>query len=326
LSSITKEKDIRENLERLSRVEQDHSEFWKRMAEKNGISLEGVKYRKKKVIFLLFISKILGKNLTINILEKGEIESIYKYGNYLESIKADETEKSQISDIINEEISHEAVFQSFSPEKEDQLENSRSIIYGMSDGLVEVLAAIAGLSQIIASNVLVAMSGMVVAIGGTISMSLGAYLSRTSESEYRISLLDKKQMIKKSPERTDEINRENSKSKKAALVVGISYILGSMIPILPFFFFGNLIALFISVIFVALAQAISNSIVALSLNTNIGKSSFKGGSIISRSGSCNIRGWFCVPPFPEYICWIRFKERFYYQFVSFINCQIQLFP
>ncbi|EQB65129.1 MAG: VIT1/CCC1 family protein [Thermoplasmataceae archaeon] len=271
LALITREKNIKDNLVKLSNIENEHAQFWKKMANKKGISLDSVKVKSGKIRLLIFLSRIIGRNLTINILEKGEIESIYKYRNYIESKDAEGPEKNDISNIINEEINHEEIFQSFSPDKDEQLEDSRGIIYGMSDGLVEILAAIAGLSEIIGNHILVALSGLVVAIGGTISMSLGAYLARVSESEYRISLFKKEQIIKKGSRRTDDINKEKAKSRKAASVVGISYIMGAVIPIIPFLFFTNFMALIISVILVAIAQAISNSIIALSLNTNISK-------------------------------------------------------
>jgi predicted membrane protein (TIGR00267 family) len=271
LAANTKEQKIRDSLIRLSEIENEHSQFWSGIAKRRGISVSSTKARKGKIKILLFLSRIIGRNLTINILEKGEIESIFKYKGYLEKNEANESERKEISNIINEEISHEEIFQGFSPEKEEQLENSRSIIYGMSDGLVEILASIAGLSQIIGSNILVALSGLVVAVGGTISMSLGAYLSRTSETEYRISMFRKEQMIKESPKRTEDIRKERSKSRKAASTVGVSYILGAIIPIAPFFFFTNMVALIIAVILVAIAQAISNSIIALSLNTKISR-------------------------------------------------------
>lgn len=63
----------------------------------------------------------------------------------------------------------------------------RDVVFGMNDGLVEVLASVAGLVGIYKSNIIAAIAGLIVGISGTLSMSVGAYLSSSSEKDVYFS-------------------------------------------------------------------------------------------------------------------------------------------
>ncbi len=263
----------RQDLIRLSEIEKEHAEYWKNKIIASGGSVDRIHYRKWRVRIYLFLFRILGLNLTVNLLERGEIESIISYREYLKITKDEDTIKG-LRKIIEDEVSHEKLFDDMSPSKEVALEHIRAFIYGVSDGVVEVLAAIAGLYGILSSNFLVALGGFVVAIGGTISMSLGAYLSRSSESDYKITTIKKKSVIDDhlGDSKLKAIQEESGKSKKSALNTGLSYIFGAIFPIAPFLFPLGIFSLIIAIVLVVIVQGVSNAIVAVALNTPILKS------------------------------------------------------
>jgi VIT1/CCC1 family predicted Fe2+/Mn2+ transporter len=59
----------------------------------------------------------------------------------------------------------------------------RDVIFGFNDGLVSILALVAGVYGAITDNSIVLLTGVAGAIGGTISMGAGAYISAKSEQE-----------------------------------------------------------------------------------------------------------------------------------------------
>jgi len=59
----------------------------------------------------------------------------------------------------------------------------RDLIFGANDGLVSILALVAGVYGAVTDNQLILVAGISAAIAGTISMGAGAYLSAKSEKE-----------------------------------------------------------------------------------------------------------------------------------------------
>ena len=276
LSYRSKNNSFKDKLLFLASVEDTHSKFWKRRMERAGTSSEKIRPKKLRISMLLFLTRIIGKSLTINLLERGEVESIRKYRDYLEVIQeTDEQEK--LKKIIEDEISHESVFNEMSPDRDSYLDKIQAFIYGMSDGLVEVVAAMAGLTAIISNNFIIAMSGMVIGVGGTISMTLGAYLSKSSETEFRVGNMRRLNLLRNESETKlqGKIEKEQKRSSESALTTGISYISGAAFPIIPFLFPLGLMSLIIAVILVATVQAISNAIIAIALNISILKSALR---------------------------------------------------
>ena len=274
LAKRSRNKVLKEKLDYLAEMEESHSEFWMKRLIKLGSEKNEIKPRSVKIFFLLFLTRILGNNLTVNLLERGEVESIRKYRDFLKNMK-DTDEVNALKSIINDEIGHENVFEQMGINREAYLDRIQAFIYGMSDGLVEVLAAIAGLTAIISNNFIIAMSGLVIGVGGTISMTLGAYLSKSSEIEYRIRNIKRESLITNTSthKMKTEIENEENRTKVSAGTTGLSYIAGAAFPIIPFLFPLGILSLIIAVILVAAVQAVSNSIIAIELNISILKSS-----------------------------------------------------
>ncbi|WP_297215744.1 VIT1/CCC1 family protein [Thermoplasma sp.] len=270
LSRKIKDDYLRENLAKLSSIEKEHSDFWKQNLEKAGVKPEP-RYNKLKVSFLVFMRHFLGLFLTARLLEHGEISTVRVYSEYLKRPGLEENFRRRLQEILDEEIEHEEIFEKAMEKSSDTIERNKDMIYGISDGLVEVLAALAGLTSIIVSNIDIALGGLVVGISGTASMSIGAYLSKKSETEYKLVEEEKKILFRRQKVDHDYIKTIKGESKTSAIYVGISYIIGAAVPIIPFIFLQKYIALALSVVLVFLVQGFTNAVVALSINVGIFK-------------------------------------------------------
>ncbi len=286
LSEVVKDNSFRDNLRKLSRVEEEHSEFWKEHLEKSGQDLSRIKYRKWRVLWLLFLSRLIGNYLTVRLLEHGEITTVKEYSDFVQSSKGTQEFRTGLQNIINEEIEHEEIFQNQMEKNQEQIEKNRNVIYGVSDGLVEVLGAVAGLAAIISDHLYIALGGVLVGLSGTISMSLGAYLSKNSETEFRINEEKKKELLGKESDEA-QIREYSKQSKKSAASVGGSYIVGAAVPIIPFVFLPPIPGLIVAVVAVALSQALTNALVALSLNISMLRNGLKA-SLLSLSAAAAV--------------------------------------
>lgn len=115
----------------------------------------------------------------------------------------------------------------------------REIIFGLEDSIVSTLGVVVGIAAGTDSRYIVILSALVVVIVESLSMAAGTYLSNKSQMEIdlasgRHGLLGRRHLI--------------SRSISDSLFMGISYILGGVISVLPFFFLIPLTAIIPAVI------------------------------------------------------------------------------
>ncbi len=170
-------------LKQLSDMENGHAEFWKSFLAKLGVKEVSYRYPKYKLLFIKFIRRAFGLPLVIRIFERGEENVIKEYREFLQSGGLEQQDAEQLHKIVVDEILHEDYFANRLVSMSGRLESVRDVFYGMSDGLVEVLAAVAGLEPVVKTPVLVAAGGLVVGISGTLSMAIGAYMSTKAHME-----------------------------------------------------------------------------------------------------------------------------------------------
>lgn len=84
-----------------------------------------------------------------------------------------------------------------------------AIVLGMNDALVELTGALAGFTMALGNNRLIALAGLTTGVAATLSMAAAEFLSQEAA--------------------------KNSRSKKAALVTGLTYLTTTAILLLPFF-------------------------------------------------------------------------------------------
>jgi VIT1/CCC1 family predicted Fe2+/Mn2+ transporter len=292
LYKVEKDRNMKAYLKKMSEMEKKHSEIWKEIAEKRGIKIEtklsfsdNLKIKAYKLI-----RRVLGLQLTIKLLEGGEETDIEKYYELSKSYELDEDERRKMRELSVDEAVHEELLNTI------RAKDVGDFVYGISDGLVEVLAATSGISGAIQNPLVVAISGLIVGISGMLSMSIGAYLSTKSSKEINESkrrkielqkLVDREEVSKKlaailtelgikgniatkiSPQLVDVAEdivapKVEENPKTSALITGISYIVGAIVPILPYFFsLSGLTGLLVSYIISALAIFTVGSIIGL---------------------------------------------------------------
>jgi VIT1/CCC1 family predicted Fe2+/Mn2+ transporter len=153
----------------------------------------------------------------------------------------------------------------------------RDVIFGANDGLVSILALVAGVYGAVSESYLILITGIAGAVAGTISMGAGAYLSAKSEKEVTQKENDRKGLLNGTPEQkhaelvhlyeqqgfslreaeavaqrvleqlefeaqqtlgavTGLSTEDDWPPSKAGILTGISFLVASIVPILPFAF------------------------------------------------------------------------------------------
>ncbi|HLC58288.1 MAG TPA: VIT1/CCC1 transporter family protein [Candidatus Nanoarchaeia archaeon] len=129
--------------------------------------------------------------------------------------------------------------------------NFRDFILGGQDGLVNVLGLVLGVASATLNTNIVLISGIVATVAESVSMAAVAYTSSRAQKDYYKSLIrdDKKD---KNKVKHRLFLKESEEPLKSAGVVGLSTVIGSIIPLLPFFFFKVKNGIIISLIFSAI--------------------------------------------------------------------------
>ena len=97
---------------------------------------------------------------------------------------------------------------------EELLQYAGSVVLGLSDALVELTGALAGLTLAFQNTSLIALSGLITGIAAALSMAASEYLSTQSEKTTR-------------------------KPARAALYTGIAYVITVTLLILPYLLIQN---------------------------------------------------------------------------------------
>jgi VIT1/CCC1 family predicted Fe2+/Mn2+ transporter len=151
------------------------------------------------------ISRVLGFTFGVKLMERGEEDAQDSYEQLREVIFEAET-------IILEESQHEAALLELLDE--ERLRYTGSMVLGLSDALVELTGALAGLTLALQDTRLIALTGSITGIAAALSMGASEYLSTKTEE------------TAKNPVR-------------ASIYTGVSYLVTVMILILPYLFLTN---------------------------------------------------------------------------------------
>lgn len=247
---------------RMAEMEKKHASIWKEISEKRGIRIGKLGIKDKLMIKLYgIIRKVLGLELTLRLLESNEENDIEKYNELAKSEELDENEREKMREISIDEAVHEEMLTTI------KAKDVSDFVYGISDGLIEVLAATSGIAGAVSNPLIVALSGLIVGISGTLSMSIGAYLSTKSEKEINEhkrekvkiqKLVDRGEVSKKLSQILSELGIKDKIAQnispqlvdvaediiapkieesplKSSAVTGLSYIVGAIIPLIPYF-------------------------------------------------------------------------------------------
>jgi len=228
----------------LSSIETRHAGFWAEIIKRRGGTPPP--FRRRNPVYYKyvgFLQKIFGISFLVRYLERGEEEAIREYSEYLERESKEQWEREQLSKILDDEREHEDTFIKMSEELKGSADKVKDAIYGMSDGLIEVLASVAGLTGVFIDHMYIAIGGIVFGISGLISMTIGSYLSEKAKGQI-------------------EVNASYS-AGRAAGNTATYYSIGAVIPIIPFLFLQRYDALITSLILVMIADGIVTSVISI---------------------------------------------------------------
>ncbi len=166
-----------------------------------GITKRDVKPSRWKIFFYSLTALFFGLTFTLKIMEKNEKSA---ERGYLELQK----EFPELAEIMKDEEEHEEKIAEMIDE--ERLKYVSSMVLGLSDALVELTGALAGLTFAFQNTKIVGLSGLITGIAAAFSMAVSEYLSQKSEIH------------------------GNTKPLKAALYTGLTYIVTVSILVLPF--------------------------------------------------------------------------------------------
>lgn len=116
-------------------------------------------------------------------------------------------------------------------------ENIREIVFGLEDSLVSTLGAVTGIAVGSKSVYIVILSGLVLITAESVSMAAGSYLSSKSAIE------TERQIHAQGGKTFDH----DWNPLRGGIVMGVFYIVGGFVPLLPYFFLNMQAALIVSV-------------------------------------------------------------------------------
>lgn len=228
--SMSSDAHTKKLFKELMHVETAHLQFWKDFFKSDIQKLN--MWRAVKFHTIVFIVKIFGDRGAYLVLESIEIYGIKKYLNLWKHYKGTDF-AHKIEKILHEEVDHEDKLVSQYTTRAIKPEKIRNFFLGFNDGLVEILGAVSGFFAAFDSNPAVLLAGFTVAVAGSISMAAGAYVALNSEKEIEDIESDKQLFL--NPKSRINPNKSDSPIR-AAVFVGISYFVGSMVPVLPVVF------------------------------------------------------------------------------------------
>lgn len=187
LAEVEKNRKLKAKLLELKKLDIKHIKVWEETYKELNIETT-VKNSNLKVYSFLLIRKLFGSGLTLTLINSMENRKVSNLSKIFEYIP--EKQKEKIVNYLVEELYQERILKKESWES-GVLSHIRDVVFGMNDGLVEVLAAVAGFTGAIHNNLLIAIAGTIVGLSGTLSMAVGAYLSSKSERDLDIDSLNK---------------------------------------------------------------------------------------------------------------------------------------
>lgn len=218
--------NTRRLLETLIPTEQRHYEFWK---EFFGLPIERLDWaRRAKLRLLLAVCRLFGDPAVQLVLESIEIYGTRKYLEIWEQYRG--TELSRVlKGIMEDELQHEDDVVSSLIERRIDAGKVRNLFLGMNDGLVETLGAVNGFFAAFSSLSSVLMAGLLTSVAGAVSMGAGAFVATSSEGEVEDADRRKKSFLQGS----DPAAPPAARPLSTGVLVGLSYLLGALVPLLP---------------------------------------------------------------------------------------------
>jgi len=217
--------DLQRVLDQLIPVETRHFAFWKQFFRSD---VERLDWRRRlKLGFLVLLCRLFGDRAVHLVLEAIEIHGVRKYLTVWAAYK-DHPLGEAVREILEDEFSHEDLVVSETIERRVDPETIRNLFLGFNDGLVEILGAVSGLFAAFHDAASILMASATVAVAGGFSMAAGAYVAGSSEREVQGIEAGRHAFLGQKSEGVT-----SGSSLRDAVLVGASYLLGALVPVLP---------------------------------------------------------------------------------------------
>jgi vacuolar iron transporter family protein len=221
--------DVARTLDALIPVEKRHFAFWQGFF---GLEVHRLDWgRRVKLALIVTLCRLFGSPAIHLVLEAIEIHGIRKYLSVWERYR-DGPMEAALREVLEDEFKHEDATVAGQAERRINPERIRNIFLGLNDGLVEIVGAVSGFFAAFGNAVTVLMAGLTVAVAGALSMAAGAYVATSSEAEVRATETARRRFL---GERSSDDGPGES-AVAAAGLVGLSYLAGALVPVLPVLF------------------------------------------------------------------------------------------
>jgi VIT1/CCC1 family predicted Fe2+/Mn2+ transporter len=220
--------DFHPLLKSLVPVETRHFEFWKAFfhVEEPDLDL----WRRLKLRLIALFCRLFGPPAIAITLEAIELRGIKKYLRVWEEYRATPLGEA-VRSILDDELCHEDSIVSQSITQQVRPERIRDVFLGLNDGLVEMVGAVSGFFAAFHSASAVLIAALTVAVAGAFSMAAGAFMGASSAFEIEDVEAGKRRFLGEK-----DVTAPPSAPFGSGLSVGLSYLVGALVPIAPVFF------------------------------------------------------------------------------------------
>lgn len=181
-----------------------------------------------KLGLLTLACRLLGTLAIHLVLDAIEVYGVRKYLSLWDAYQGQPLGQA-IRGVLEDELKHEDQIVTRLTERRISPERIRNIFLGLNDGLVEIVGAVSGFYGAFGHPGMVLLAAVTTAVAGALSMAAGAYVATSSEHEVARTELGKRRFLGESlaaAVRTDS-------PFGAAMLVGVSYLAGAVVPVLP---------------------------------------------------------------------------------------------
>ncbi len=255
LAASEKDRDLKKILTNLSLKELEHRNIWEKELLEHGTQPRRPLFPNLSIFIFKIIRSLFGIAFMIKLLESEEESLLHKYEALMEKQVFNKNKKNLLRIINNEKKSENLLLRELH-QYEQKLYYIKSIVFGLNDGLVEILAVVSGLAALAAgSSSFVAIAGLIVDVSGSLSMAAGAYLAAKSQAIVSLSM-------------EHETGKKDEESKttplREAYYTGVFYFFGALVPIAPFALgFNGYTGIGIAMVLTAIVLIIASIVISI---------------------------------------------------------------
>jgi vacuolar iron transporter family protein len=218
--------DVHHTLNELITVETAHLAFWQKFFN---LDLHELNLgRRIKLSVMMFVCRLFGSTAVHLVLEAIEVHGVRKYLALWQEYQGQALGEA-LRGILMDEFKHEDVLVTELTKRKINPERIRNIFLGLNDGLVEILGAVSGFFGAFGSATMVLIAALTTAVAGALSMAAGSFLALNSEKEVKTTELARKVFLGEE----SEVAPMEESPLGSAVVVGVAYITGALVPVLP---------------------------------------------------------------------------------------------